>query len=279
MEFWRIELAECPRLVEFPYKLLRVGSFRDWKPARVGPFRFQNELQISLRLGSEAETMENFINDTRTTNRFPHVLLKLPGDQYCGDCASPWDAVTFTYPADLYGELILAKNLERIPCWDFKMTSEIAILLRRIRTLMKHSQEKTVPDRLDLLAFQLFEELVFHRLLAQDTPDYIEAKIRKIASEFQLDFMDALDLEQVARRNGMSRSTFFRHWKRCFQEPPAKYLLNLRLKESIRMLTESDSKIHEIARALHFRDSAYFCAVFKRRYGISPMQYRKQPFL
>lgn len=45
------------------------------------------------------------------------------------------------------------------------------------------------------------------------------------------------------------------------------------------MLTESDSKIHEIARALHFRDSAYFCAVFKRRYGISPMQYRKQPFL
>ena len=70
MEFWRIELAECPRLVEFPYKLLRVGSFRDWKPARVGPFRFQNELQISLRLGSEAETMENFINDTRTTNRF-----------------------------------------------------------------------------------------------------------------------------------------------------------------------------------------------------------------
>jgi len=42
------------------------------------------------------------------------------------------------------------------------------------------------------------------------------------------------------------------------------------------LLIQTDEGIQEIAYRSGFQDHAYFCRVFKKIYGISPGQYRRQ---
>ncbi len=48
------------------------------------------------------------------------------------------------------------------------------------------------------------------------------------------------------------------------------------MKEAVRMLERRDLSISEIAAALNFQDCAYFIRAFRRRYRMTPLQFRKQ---
>ncbi len=57
---------------------------------------------------------------------------------------------------------------------------------------------------------------------------------------------------------------------------PARYVLQLRLEESCRLLKESRLSIWEIAAHLQFVHAEYFCHVFRKEFGMTPLQYREQ---
>lgn len=58
-------------------------------------------------------------------------------------------------------------------------------------------------------------------------------------------------------------------------ESCANYILSLRMEEARRMLVETSLRVVEIAGKCGFKDSSYFNRVFKRKYVLSPEQYRK----
>jgi len=96
-----------------------------------------------------------------------------------------------------------------------------------------------------------------------------------IASTLKFKFNREIDLDALAAEHGMSRRTFLRHWGMYFPEPPAEYMQNLKLSEAARQLRETNRRIGEITGYLNFADSAYLSKLFKRRYGMTPLQYRK----
>lgn len=54
------------------------------------------------------------------------------------------------------------------------------------------------------------------------------------------------------------------------------YLTDVRMKKAVLLLSsyEKDMKLYEIAERLGFNSQHYFCRVFKKYYGVSPIQYR-----
>jgi len=56
--------------------------------------------------------------------------------------------------------------------------------------------------------------------------------------------------------------------------PPGEYLINLRLRKALLLLNFPNS-IAEIARLSGFSDSNYFKDSFKKKYGVTPRNYRK----
>lgn len=50
----------------------------------------------------------------------------------------------------------------------------------------------------------------------------------------------------------------------------------IRLEESCRLLKESRLSIWEIAAHLQFVHAEYFCYVFRKEFGMTPLQYREQ---
>ncbi len=55
-----------------------------------------------------------------------------------------------------------------------------------------------------------------------------------------------------------------------------KYILNLRISEALRLLSQTELSINEISQMAGFYDVSYFCRVFKKAFLVTPMQYRKQ---
>lgn len=78
----------------------------------------------------------------------------------------------------------------------------------------------------------------------------------------------------LSARFGYNDQYFIRLFRRGVGSTPHQYLLQLRLREAVRLL-QGDAPIYAIAARVGFRDGETFCRAFKRRYGLSPGMYRK----
>lgn len=102
--------------------------------------------------------------------------------------------------------------------------------------------------------------------------------IIEIARErIQKKFADPeISLEAVAAEIGLTPNYFSSLFKKETGESFVEYLTRLRLEEAMRMLEETDEKIYSVAEKTGYPDAGYFSYIFKKRYGISPIQYRRR---
>ncbi|MBR4135754.1 MAG: AraC family transcriptional regulator [Bacteroidales bacterium] len=63
--------------------------------------------------------------------------------------------------------------------------------------------------------------------------------------------------------------------KRVTQKPPRKWIDEILLKEAIYMLYDENKSIQQISNALSFSSPSLFGVFFKRKTGMSPMEYRR----
>lgn len=57
--------------------------------------------------------------------------------------------------------------------------------------------------------------------------------------------------------------------------PPSAYLLETRLRHASELLTASSASVQDISAQVGIMDANYFAKLFKRKYGETPVQYRK----
>lgn len=83
-------------------------------------------------------------------------------------------------------------------------------------------------------------------------------------------------LSTLSARFGYTRQYIIRVFKRQFHTTPAAYINDVRLSRAIRYLAEGSISIEEVARRCGFEDANYFSRLFKRKYGLTPSDYRRQ---
>mgnify|MGYP000983713071 CR=1 FL=1 len=88
-------------------------------------------------------------------------------------------------------------------------------------------------------------------------------------------FKTSIKPEEVAQQVNMSYSWFRRIFKQYTGFAPSQYLLELRLQRSKELLTNTDLTSQEVAFEVGFENSDYFCTVFRKKAGISPIKYRE----
>ena len=91
-----------------------------------------------------------------------------------------------------------------------------------------------------------------------------------------LKLQSKLDSSSVAAKSFVSPEHLSRSFKAEIGQGFSEYLSEVRLKEAQKLLEgEQKLSVSEIAYKCGFNDSNYFSDKFKKRYGISPLQYRK----
>jgi len=81
--------------------------------------------------------------------------------------------------------------------------------------------------------------------------------------------------EEVAGRVNMSYSWFRRLFRQYTGFPPSQYLTELRLQRSKELLTNTSLTSQEVSFEVGFENSDYFCTVFKKKTGMTPIKYRE----
>lgn len=88
-------------------------------------------------------------------------------------------------------------------------------------------------------------------------------------------FSENPHIEEISSYIGFSVSHFSRLFKQNTGVTFSTYLCLVKLQNSMVLLVHSNQSIEEIAIACGFSDASYLCHIFKKKYGISPSNYRK----
>ena len=72
----------------------------------------------------------------------------------------------------------------------------------------------------------------------------------------------------------MSPYHFHRMFKRAFRQTPMQFLQEYRLRSARRLLATTDEQVTTIALAVGFESLGSFSWLFRRRFGLSPRQFR-----
>ena len=88
-------------------------------------------------------------------------------------------------------------------------------------------------------------------------------------------FNESIPISDLAKSSHMSEATYNRFFKKNLGVTPNQYMLNLKLENAATALTTTQLKISTIAQNCGFFDSSHFIDKFKRKYGKTPLEYRK----
>ncbi|MGE4565689.1 MAG: helix-turn-helix domain-containing protein [Victivallaceae bacterium] len=103
----------------------------------------------------------------------------------------------------------------------------------------------------------------------------IPPRIAEVRQWIERNYRREITLTGLARRARLSVTHFSAEFRRCCGVSPIESVLALRLQEGAYLLRNHNLSIAEIARGAGFRDPFYFSRLFRRRYGVSPREYRR----
>lgn len=129
---------------------------------------------------------------------------------------------------------------------------------------------------------QLEQQMLFLRLLALLFRPYAQRPEAYGVARETRDYLDAYyrqdySLEQLSQQLSYSASHLIRMFRKAYGVSPGQYVLQLRVRAALRLLTESDLPIYRVSEEVGFRSPAYFIKQFKRCTGVTPSEYRRAP--
>jgi AraC-like DNA-binding protein len=139
------------------------------------------------------------------------------------------------------------------------------------------------PSSIKCLFFESKFREILTRIMADKLPDgdtfflgeFEMEQIKKIP-EILTDRIDnPPSIHALALELSLNTTTMQRSFKKIFGVPIYEYHRNIRLRYAATMLLDTNKSIFEIAIDTGYSNSGNFCNAFKKRYGVSPGQYRK----
>ena len=101
---------------------------------------------------------------------------------------------------------------------------------------------------------------------------YIQEAITFIEQNYQRD----LTVEEIADVCKLNRSYFSKLFKENMGCPPQEFLIRMRLTKATELMKTSSAPIGEISTVCGYPNQLHFSRAFKKRYGISPREWRTQ---
>ena len=104
-------------------------------------------------------------------------------------------------------------------------------------------------------------------------------RVRRVIEMMQGDPSRTFSLGKMAESVNLSAPYFCFLFKSITGVTPAKYLKDLRLQQAATLLTTTFLSVKEIVRRVGLADDSHFVRDFKRRYRLTPSEYRNASFL
>lgn len=164
------------------------------------------------------------------------------------------------------------------PIFHLGFSSDIIGLYEDIANYV--SLEKTAYQQvISSMAFYLLSSVYYKNRNATFNSSRTIYKINEAREIMKQEIDDNISPESIAKSLGVGYSWFRKMFKQYVDVSPAQYQANLRFLRSQELLDTTNMSITEIAYQLNFENTSQFSTFFRKRAGISPLQYRKEKHL
>ena len=126
------------------------------------------------------------------------------------------------------------------------------------------------------LAISLIGRIHYEDLNHTYGDTYILRIINQAKAIMKEEMANSLPLEEIAHSLGISYSLFRREFKKKCGVSPGQYRLELKLTKAKELLLVTNMSIADISSSLHFECMGQFSTFFKKKTGLSPLEFRKQ---
>lgn len=140
-------------------------------------------------------------------------------------------------------------------------------------------REITYELRMKALLFALFSDMYtfgcVEKSSAENTNLHAEERMKKILTYIQSNYMENLSIRELAGVCHFSETYFMNFFHKYAGTTCVDYINRYRLSKAAASLVETDTPVMEIALEHGFRNISYFNKLFKKQFGCTPREYRK----
>lgn len=101
-------------------------------------------------------------------------------------------------------------------------------------------------------------------------------EIKTVLTYIKENYKDKIYIQDLAKQVNMNSQYFCRFFKKSIGRSPMEYINDYRLKQSLRLLKETDLPITEVCLECGYNNLGNFLRSFKRYTDTTPLKYRKQ---
>ena len=112
-----------------------------------------------------------------------------------------------------------------------------------------------------------------HRLMRAVRP--MDARVVQAIRLIRMSAAQNPNLDEIARRVGLSRSRFFEQFKSCVGASPQQYLDWERMALATRMLAMPNTSVAQVSDQLEFSAPSHFARFFAQHIGLAPSEFKR----
>lgn len=225
----------------------------------------------------------NILDFTTTGSQ---VLLTYPYEIHCNG-SEP------LAPCEFYALQLDVSDPGHLLCMDTETSQRLYDLLTTLPSrhiALKAQQIQELPKIFSLLASgdpvshicgaHYLSAFLFE--LGSGTPLYgketrrLDPRIAASIAYLNNNLSESLRLDQLAEASGYSLSRFKVRFKEEVGITPAEYITIQKIEAAKKRLVHSNESITDLAYSFGFSSSNYFCSVFKKLVGVTPLVYRSR---
>jgi len=201
------------------------------------------------------------------------VFLLFPGvrHRYHPDPATGWNEYWIGFSGFYVDQIVPSQFSKENPVHKIDKLPEMQFLFNESCELAQHE----LPGSREQIGVRVLQILVQLHLGIHE-PSRANSRYEKLAREACIQMVEAIekpfDSAAFARANGISHTSFRRHFKSQMGLAPIQYLLDLRIRKATQLLRQTTLPVNTIAYECGFENPLYFSRIFKKRTGKAPTQ-------
>ena len=105
---------------------------------------------------------------------------------------------------------------------------------------------------------------------------YQDELVQKVQKWLELHFHEQFSIEDLAQQFNVTLRTLIRHFNSALNLPPNRYLQSIRIEAAQKRLEETEHSIDVIMQAVGYQDPSSFRRLFRKKTGLTPLEYRRR---
>ena len=148
--------------------------------------------------------------------------------------------------------------------------------LQTMRGIITLIEQPIMPPRTILLYEDLLLQIYESQQKKKKLPPFQDVVLKNLISEIMKHPEREFDFNEAAEQCHVTISHFRRIFRILTNMPPNQFLIHCRLQNAAYLLLTTHNSIGDIAEAVGIDSPFYFSLLFKKKYFISPLEYRRE---